>query len=186
MCHHILPSLKDLIHSQLHNILAQVGPWVARGGGSGGRRAKESLPDGQAPRYPVLQPVAWMSTTLRLTWWLPRTHSHSHTAARRKDPVTLQGVGELLARLQRAGQRAWRGHDDTPARTTRALQPGGGGGETWVEYPPDYDPRRRVSDGLPGVVCHDEEDEEEEEEEREPKQPLDSLSSPQCLIPSAF
>lgn len=41
-----------------------------------------------------------------------------------------------------------------------------------VEYPPDYDPRRRVSDvASSGVVSLDEEDEEEEEEEERAGEP---------------
>lgn len=41
-----------------------------------------------------------------------------------------------------------------------------------AEYPPQYDPRRRVSDvASSGVVSLDEEDEEEEERAGEPKEP---------------
>ncbi|XP_029374339.1 protein FAM131A isoform X2 [Echeneis naucrates] len=58
--------------------------------------------------------------------------------------------------------------DDTPCKdyegTVCQVEAEGNG----VEYPPDYDPRRKVSDvASSGVVSLDEEDEEEEEEEEE-------------------
>ncbi|XP_069003548.1 protein FAM131A-like isoform X2 [Embiotoca jacksoni] len=58
--------------------------------------------------------------------------------------------------------------DDTPCKdyegTVCPVEAEGNG----VEYPPDYDPRRRVSDvASSGVVSLDEEDEQEEEEEEE-------------------
>ncbi|KAM9318175.1 protein FAM131A [Pholidichthys leucotaenia] len=59
--------------------------------------------------------------------------------------------------------------DDTPCKdyesTVRQVETRGDG----VEYPPEYDPRRRVSDvASSGVVSLDEEDEEEEERAGEP------------------
>uniref|UniRef100_A0A665UGY7 Zgc:165508 n=1 Tax=Echeneis naucrates TaxID=173247 RepID=A0A665UGY7_ECHNA len=120
------------------------------------------------------------------------THSHSNAAELAvKILSALQGGEELLARLQRVGQR--RGtrpcggqdspcysmsysetylspgeDDDTPCKdyegTVCQVEAEGNG----VEYPPDYDPRRKVSDvASSGVVSLDEEDEEEEEEEEE-------------------
>ncbi|XP_023138996.2 protein FAM131A isoform X2 [Amphiprion ocellaris] len=62
--------------------------------------------------------------------------------------------------------------DDTPCKdyegTVCQVEAEGNG----VEYPPDYDPRRRVSDvASSGVVSLDEEDEEEEEEEERAGEP---------------
>uniref|UniRef100_A0A4W6BZW1 Family with sequence similarity 131 member A n=1 Tax=Lates calcarifer TaxID=8187 RepID=A0A4W6BZW1_LATCA len=62
--------------------------------------------------------------------------------------------------------------DDTPCKdyesTVCQAEAEGNG----VEYPPDYDPRRRVSDvASSGVVSLDEEDEEEEEEEERAGEP---------------
>ncbi|KAK2846859.1 hypothetical protein Q5P01_009858 [Channa striata] len=62
--------------------------------------------------------------------------------------------------------------DDTPCKdyenTMCQVEAEGNG----MEYPPDYDPRRRVSDvASSGVVSLDEDDEEEEEEEEDAGEP---------------
>uniref|UniRef100_A0A665UHG9 Zgc:165508 n=1 Tax=Echeneis naucrates TaxID=173247 RepID=A0A665UHG9_ECHNA len=114
------------------------------------------------------------------------THSHSNAAELAvKILSALQGGEELLARLQRVGPCGGQDSpcysmsysetylspgedDDTPCKdyegTVCQVEAEGNG----VEYPPDYDPRRKVSDvASSGVVSLDEEDEEEEEEEEE-------------------
>uniref|UniRef100_A0A3Q0SVT7 Family with sequence similarity 131 member Ab n=1 Tax=Amphilophus citrinellus TaxID=61819 RepID=A0A3Q0SVT7_AMPCI len=56
--------------------------------------------------------------------------------------------------------------DDTPCKDYESTVCQVEAEHNGVEYPPDYDPRRRVSDvASSGVVSLDEEDEEEEEEE---------------------
>ncbi|TNN01273.1 hypothetical protein fugu_010655 [Takifugu bimaculatus] len=64
------------------------------------------------------------------------------------------------------------GEDDSPSKDygSTVCQVEADGNE--VEYPPDYDPRRRVSDvASSGVVSLDEEEEEEEERAGEPNNP---------------
>uniref|UniRef100_A0A3Q4M9Q9 Family with sequence similarity 131 member Ab n=1 Tax=Neolamprologus brichardi TaxID=32507 RepID=A0A3Q4M9Q9_NEOBR len=125
------------------------------------------------------------------------THSYSNAAElAAKILSALHGREELLlARLQRVGQR--RGirpcggqdspcysmsysdtylspgeDDDTPCKDYDSTVCQVEAERNGVEYPPDYDPRRRVSDvASSGVVSLDEEDEEEEEEEERAGEP---------------
>uniref|UniRef100_A0A3Q3L9C2 Uncharacterized LOC113125294 n=1 Tax=Mastacembelus armatus TaxID=205130 RepID=A0A3Q3L9C2_9TELE len=171
------PYLKDLIHSQLCQHLGLRGPCSENGGGGEGGGSSEPSPTAGSPdtlgsslcsldeHHPLLRDLGGHRST----------HSHSNAAELAAKILTaLQGGEELLARLQRAGHtgpgRAIRPcgeDDDTPCKdyesTMCQVEAEGNG----VEYPPDYDPRRRVSDvASSGVVSLDEEDEEEEEEDR--------------------
>uniref|UniRef100_A0A8D0DGQ5 Family with sequence similarity 131 member Ab n=1 Tax=Sander lucioperca TaxID=283035 RepID=A0A8D0DGQ5_SANLU len=175
------PYLKDLIHSQLCQHLGLRGPCCEGGGGGEGGGSGEPSPTVGSPdtlcsslcsldeHHPLLRDLGGHRGT----------HSYSNAAElAAKILSALQGGEELLlARLQRAGQSGSYSEtylspgedDDTPCKDyeSTVCQADGSG----VEYPPDYDPHRRVSDvASSGVVSLDEEDEEEEERFKKEKE----------------
>ncbi|XP_015252906.1 PREDICTED: protein FAM131A [Cyprinodon variegatus] len=198
------PYLKELIHSQLCQQLGLRRPCsdsaaeIGEGGGS-----REPSPTAGSPdtlcsslcsldeQHPLLRDLGRQ-----------RSKNAKNNAAELAAKIlsALHGGEELLARLQRAGHggggrgsRSYGGQDSpcySMSYSETYLSPGedddspckdyegslcpeeaeGRGGQ----YPPGYDPRRRVSDvASSGVVSLDEEEEEEEEVERAgaPKNP---------------
>uniref|UniRef100_A0A3B3TQK3 Family with sequence similarity 131 member Ab n=1 Tax=Poecilia latipinna TaxID=48699 RepID=A0A3B3TQK3_9TELE len=180
------PYLKDLIHSQLCQHLGMRRPCPESGGGIGeGGGSREPSPTAGSPdtlcsslcsldeQHPLLRDL--------------RTHCGNHAQNNAAELAAkilsaLHGGEELLARLQRVGHSqdspcysmsysetylSPGEDDDTPCKDyegTVCQEEAEGQG---VEYPPDYDPHRRVSDvASSGVVSLDEEEEEEELEER--------------------
>uniref|UniRef100_A0A3Q0SYW8 Family with sequence similarity 131 member Ab n=1 Tax=Amphilophus citrinellus TaxID=61819 RepID=A0A3Q0SYW8_AMPCI len=184
------PYLKDLIHSQLCQHLGLRGSCCESGGGGGeGGGSGEPSPTAGSPDTlcSSLCSLDEQHPLLRDLGGHRGTHSHSNAAElAAKILSALHGREELLlARLQRVGPCG--GHnspcysmtysdtylspgedDDTPCKDYESTVCQVEAEHNGVEYPPDYDPRRRVSDvASSGVVSLDEEDEEEEEEEEE-------------------
>uniref|UniRef100_A0A3Q4G8D1 Family with sequence similarity 131 member Ab n=1 Tax=Neolamprologus brichardi TaxID=32507 RepID=A0A3Q4G8D1_NEOBR len=174
------PYLKDLIHSQLCQHLGFRSPCCeSRGGGVEGGGSGEPSPTAGSPDTlcSSLCSLDEQHPLLRDLGGHRGTHSYSNAAElAAKILSALHGREELLlARLQRVGQR--RGirpceDDDTPCKDYDSTVCQVEAERNGVEYPPDYDPRRRVSDvASSGVVSLDEEDEEEEEEEERAGEP---------------
>uniref|UniRef100_A0A3B4Z6D6 Family with sequence similarity 131 member A n=1 Tax=Stegastes partitus TaxID=144197 RepID=A0A3B4Z6D6_9TELE len=180
------PYLKDLIHSQLCQHLGLRGPCCESGSG-------EPSPTAGSPDTlcSSLCSLDEQHPLLRDLGGHRGTHSHSNAAELAAKILSALHGGEelLLARLQRVGQNGPCGGQDSPcysmSYSETYLSPGEDDDTPCKDYestvcqveaegndPPDYDPRRRVSDvASSGVVSLDEEDEEEDEEEERALEP---------------